>query len=258
MIVISPMTPRRALPWLFPVLVLMTAACSSGSAASPSGSPSGSAFLASSAPSPSIALPITTPDQAASLVIASDLRFEGLRPQDPNQIGGCCFYQATDRSDGTFDVGIEMGWGDCPAGCINRHHWSYNVTAHGNIALQREDGPPVPPGLTAGGTGGLPAGPGIAGQALAGPTCPVVKPGDPACNARPVVGATILIRDAGGTVVAQMTTDEQGRFQVTLPSGPYRIEPQAVEGLMGTAQQMTVNVGGAFEVVTISYDTGIR
>jgi hypothetical protein len=59
-------------------------------------------------------------------------------------------------------------------------------------------------------------------------------------------------------VVAQMTTDDQGRFQVTLPSGPYRIEPQAVEGLMGTAQQMTVNVGGAFEVVTISYDTGIR
>jgi hypothetical protein len=258
MIVIRPMTPRRAYRWLLPVVVLMAAACASGSGASPIGSPSASAVPASPGPSPSIALPITTADEAASLVIASDPRFEGIGPQDPNQIGGCCSYIASTRSDGTFDVAIEMGWGDCPAGCISRHHWFYTVTPDGKIALRREDGPRVPAGLTAGGIGDLPAGPGIAGQAVAGPTCPVVKAGDPACNDRPVAGATILIRDANGTVVAQMTTDERGHFQVGVSSGSYRIEPQPVEGLMGGAQPITVNVGGAFEVVTLTYDTGIR
>jgi hypothetical protein len=114
---------------------------------------------------------------------------------------------------------------------------------------------------TGGGTGGggvLPSGPGIAGRALAGPTCPVVRVGDPACNDRPVSGATILIRDAAGTVVAQMTTDADGRFQVGLPPGPYRIEPQPVEGLMGTASTLDVTVGATYKVVDISYDTGIR
>jgi hypothetical protein len=104
----------------------------------------------------------------------------------------------------------------------------------------------------------LPGGPGIAGQALAGPTCPVVRPGDSNCNDRPVAGATILIRDAGGTVVAQVTTDANGRFQVAVPPGSYRIEPQQVTGLMGTASPINVTVGSALETVKVAYDTGIR
>jgi hypothetical protein len=202
---------------------------------------------------------VTTPDDAAALVIASDPRFKDVVKQEAGVIGGCCFYQATALAGGGFGVTIEIGWGDCPAGCISRHKWSFNVTPDGAVTLQGESGPPLETG-TGGSTGGgvLPSGPGIAGRALAGPTCPVVRVGDPACNDRPVSGATILIRDAAGTVVAQMTTDADGRFQVGLPPGPYRIEPQPVEGLMGTANTLDVTVGATYKVVDISYDTGIR
>jgi hypothetical protein len=204
---------------------------------------------------------VTAPDQAAALVIASDPRFIGVRKQDPDTIGGCCFYLASARGDGGFDVSIEIGWGDCPAGCINRHHWFYTVLSDGKVTLDREDGPPIPEGITGsgGGDGGvLPGGPGIVGQALAGPTCPVVKAGDPSCNDRPVANASVLIRDATGTVVAEMTTDADGRFQVTLPPGRYVVEPQPVEGYMGTGDKIDVTVGAGFQVVRISYDTGIR
>jgi len=201
-------------------------------------------------------------------VIASDSRFAGIGKQDDNVIGACCFYTASQRGDGTFHVAIEIGWGDCPAGCMNRHDWLYTVAVDGTISLSRESGPAIPAGVPGNGGGGaiesdggfgdLPAGPGIAGHAVAGPTCPVVKPGDPACNDRPVAGATIVIRDATGTVVAEVATDANGRFQLVVPPGPYRIEPQPATGLMGTAQPIAVTVGGRFQLVQIAYDTGIR
>jgi hypothetical protein len=180
-------------------------------------------------------------------------------------IGACCWYSAVPTSNGAFEVMIEIGWGDCPAGCVSKHDWLYTVGSDGAVALARESGPEVPIG--AGGTGGngtasgfddLPPGPGIAGQAVAGPTCPVVKPGDPACTDRPVAGATILVRDDHGTVVAQLETDGTGRFRVVVPPGAYRLEPQPVEGLMGTAKVFDVTVGGTFQIVQIAYDTGIR
>jgi Carboxypeptidase regulatory-like domain len=251
--------PARLL--LLPILLLLAGACSSaGATPIPTGPPS---------PSPSqsspVALPVTTPDAAAQLVIASDARFAGIGKKDPNLIGACCFYEATAGGDGSFAVTIEIGWGDCPAGCTDRHRWFYTVAADGTLVLVREEGSPVPDGVGGGGSGGdgvgggiLPGGPGIAGQALAGPTCPVVRPGDPSCNSRPVAGATILIRDATGTVVAQMTTDADGRFQVKVPPGDYRIEPQPVEGLIGGAEPIDVTVGADFKVVQLSYDTGIR
>jgi hypothetical protein len=239
---------------LLSALLLIAEGCSSGAAVPPGGSPG---------PSASPALPVATADGAAALVIASDQRFNGVVKQDPALIGACCTYQAAPSTGGTFAVTIEIGWGDCPAGCINRHHWFYVVAPDGTVALQREDGPPVPAGVGAsggsgGGSGVLPGGPGIAGQAVAGPTCPVVRPGDSNCNDRPVAGATILVRDAGGTVVAQLKTDGNGRFQVVLPPGSYRIEPQPVTGLRGTARPIDVTVGSVFETVNVAYDTGIR
>ena len=246
------MTRAAASALLLPILVLV-GACASGA-----GAPSGGASS-----SPAANGPVTTTEQAAALVIASDQRFKGVVKQEPALIGACCTYQAAASTGGTFAVTIEVGWGDCPAGCINRHHWFYTVAPDGTVALQREDGPAVPAGVWAsggigGGSGALPGGPGIAGQALAGPTCPVVRPGDSNCSDRPVAGATLLIRDAGGTVVAQLTTDDSGRFEVALPAGSYRIEPQPVAGLMGTASPIDVTVGSAFETVNVAYDTGIR
>jgi hypothetical protein len=267
MIVVRPMRHPTATALLVPILLLLVGACSSGAASSPSPSSPGASPSPSAAPA---AGPVTSADQAAQLVVASDPRFRGMVPKDPNLIGACCFYEAKAAEDGSYTVTVEIGWGDCPAGCSNRHHWIYTVAADGTIALQREDGPAVPPGVGGGGESGgaggdagvgvgiLPKGPGIAGQALAGPTCPVVKPDDPNCQDRPVADATILIRDANGTVIAQMTTDAEGRFHVSVPPGVYRVEPQPVEGLMGGAANIDVTVGGTFQSVAVAYDTGIR
>jgi Carboxypeptidase regulatory-like domain len=99
---------------------------------------------------------------------------------------------------------------------------------------------------------------GISGIALAGPTCPAERPGDPACAPRPVSGATILIRDATGSDVATITTDAAGRFRVALPPGMYTVAGQPAEGLMGNPAPLEVEVAEGDLTVELSYDTGIR
>src|SRR5690242_10180841 len=91
-------------------------ACSA--AASP-GSPQPSGGVAAS-PSPMVA----TADAAAAQVLTQLGRWPGLGPFDPNAIGQCCGYRVT-ASPAGWAVTIEVGWGDCPAGCINRHEWRY-------------------------------------------------------------------------------------------------------------------------------------
>jgi hypothetical protein len=147
---------------------------------------------------------VTSAEQAAALVLASDPRLAGLGPQDPNLIGQCCFYTATPAADGGFNVQIEIGWGDCPAGCIDRHHWRYVVSPDGTVRLDGEDGPPVPAGIPGpgDGTGGVI---GIRGLATAGPVCPVVHdPPDPACTDRSVEIATIRVIGATTTDVVAL------------------------------------------------------
>ena len=101
----------------------------------------------------------------------------------------------------------------------------------------------------------------IRGVALAGPTCPVVtQPPDPACDDRPVAGAEIEVRNAAGESVARVTTAEDGSFSVVVSAGRYELQPQPVEGLLGTASQVEVVVleGVDPDPVTVVYDTGIR
>ena len=97
--------------------------------------------------------------------------------------------------------------------------------------------------------------------ALAGPTCPVVSdPPDPECADRPVDGAEIIVRRAGGDEVARITTDVDGEARLAIESGRYILVPQPVDGLLGTAApvEVTVREGTEADPVTISYDTGIR
>jgi hypothetical protein len=98
------------------------------------------------------------------------------------------------------------------------------------------------------------------GEAVAGPTCPVVTdPPQSGCEARPVDGARLVIVDATGTRVATVTTGNDGRFGLDLAPGIYEVQPQPVEGLMGTAPPATVTITtGQPAHVTVSYDTGIR
>lgn len=102
----------------------------------------------------------------------------------------------------------------------------------------------------------------VSGRATAGPSCPVERnPPDPACAARPVAGAVLVINDAStGNEVARVTTDAAGRFSVSLAPGSYRLVPQSVAGLMGGARPVhfAVYAGRATPMLEVSYDTGIR
>ena len=101
---------------------------------------------------------------------------------------------------------------------------------------------------------------GLDGTATAGPVCPVERvPPDPACAPRPVAGAVMIVRDAAGREVGRTTTAADGTFRIALAPGDYILEPQPVEGMMGTARPQDVTVvGGAPTTVQVAYDTGIR
>ena len=253
------------------IVALVAGACSGGGPSAPSPPPGGSEASGGASPAGSGAVTIRTGEDAAARVLTQIGRWPGVGPFDPNRIGQCCGYRVQETPDG-WAVTIEVGWGDCTAGCIDRHQWHYGVQPDGTIVDLGETGPAVPAGLPgAEGGGGSPgasappvaslppmAGPGIRGIALAGPTCPVSRPNDPACADRPVAGAKIHVLASDGSEVATVTTDGAGRFQVRLDAGAYRVVPDPVTGLMGTARSQDVTVTTGVVDVQVSYDTGIR
>ena len=132
------MKTRLALPALT-VLALVIAACSTG--ATPSPSPTGPA------PTPTpIAADVSSPADAAALVIATNPLFEGAAELNPDMIGASKYWEAQALDDGAFQITMTIGWGDCQAGCIERHTWIYNVTADGQLTLVEESGDPLPAG----------------------------------------------------------------------------------------------------------------
>ncbi|HEX6139745.1 MAG TPA: carboxypeptidase-like regulatory domain-containing protein [Candidatus Limnocylindria bacterium] len=100
----------------------------------------------------------------------------------------------------------------------------------------------------------------IRGTVTAGPVCPVVTdPPDPACADRAVAGAEIVVQGADGLEVARVRSGTDGRFSLQVQAGTYRVVPQPVTGLLGTASPQEVAVTPAATTeVAISYDTGIR
>jgi hypothetical protein len=224
------------------------AACGAGGAVE-----SGTAG-ASPTPSP---VTIDSPEAAAEHVAALSPILEGIPARDPDLIGQAYWWAAEESGDG-WRVTFEVGWGDCPAGCIDRHQWIYDVTRDGTITAAGESGPALPQPildeLLAAGTAT-----GVAGRVAAGPTCPVEVPGDPSCNPRPVAGAVLVVTGAGGAEVARLTTDATGLFRLGLLPGDYTLVPQPVEGLMGTAAPMPFTVTeGSETFLDVAYDTGIR
>lgn len=249
----------RSAASLFPLVLLLSFAlivsgcAGAGGSATPGPSDGGPG----ASPSPPVGGPVTTPEEAAALVIASDPRFADVIPFDPDLIGQAAWWTAEPAADG-FIVTIRLGWGDCQAGCIDEHTWRYSVTTAGEVALLSEEGDKLPPGGVVDGTADTGE---VFGRATAGPTCPVVQnPPDPACADRPIEGAVIVVRAASGSEVARVTTAADGLFSLELPGGTYILEPQPVEGLMGTAApvEVTVEPGGAPVLVDVPYDTGIR
>lgn len=94
---------------------------------------------------------------------------------------------------------------------------------------------------------------------VVGPTCPVISdPPGPACDDRPVEGAELLVLGANGQQVAAVRSDAQGHAELRLAAGSYKVRPQPVAGLMGTAPEVALIVAASPEPVVIGYDTGIR
>lgn len=189
----------------------------------------------------------TTAADAVRLALAQQDRFSGIGPLDETLIGQAAWYEVAPAGDG-WEVLIRIGWGDCPAGCINQHRWTYAVGHDGSVELVNEEGD-APPDAT-----------GVRGTVSAGPTCPVVTdPPDPDCAARPVAGAVLVFIGAGGAEV-RVTSLADGSFSVELAPGSYRLVAQPVEGLMGTPApiEFEVEAGQPMAEVLVSYDTGIR
>ena len=97
---------------------------------------------------------------------------------------------------------------------------------------------------------------GVEGEVWIGPLSPVSKPGEP--DSKPY-SASINIRSiAADKVVANVTSDENGRFRIALVPGRYLLEPEQGNPLpRAPAQEVTV-VQGQFTHVRIDYDSGIR
>jgi hypothetical protein len=132
------MKTRLALPALLALSVVL-GACTNGSTTPPS--PTGPA------PTPTpIAADVNSAADAAALVIATNPLFEGAAELNPDMIGASKYWEAEVLADGAFQITMTLGWGDCPAGCVERHTWIYNVAADGQLTLVEESGDPLPAG----------------------------------------------------------------------------------------------------------------
>ena len=220
-----------------------------------SGTPEASSPGATTAPSGP-----TKVDSAEAAVAAVQARspwFDGVGPKNLAAIGQAAWWTAVPLAGG-WNVTINVGWGDCPAGCIDHHQWRWRVAADGSVTFIGETGAAVPEEelarLAAAATVA-----GVGGRVTASPVCPVQKVGDTSCDPKPVAGAVLAVKDRGGTEVARFTTDTSGIYRIPLAAGTYTLEPQPVAGLMGTPAPLPFTVpSGALAIVPVAYDTGIR
>ena len=207
-----------------------------------------------------IPAPVDSAAAAAARVLASYPQFAAIGPLNNDAIGQCCWFEAA-AAPGGYKVTIHVGWGDCPAGCIDKHEWTYNVSAaDGSISLVAETGPSVPPGIPgAGGSGGGTGPSGIVGKAVAGPVCPVVRANDPNCNPRPVADTVVVVRALDGSEVVRTKTDAAGAFQVAVPPGSYTVGGEQTSGFPIPPAPVAVTVVANTQTnVDLLFDTGIR
>lgn len=132
-----------ALPFALAIVVVAGCAASGGASPQPSAASSAAPSAAASAAASPSGGQVTTAEQAATLVLAQDPLFAQIGPKDPQLIGQSAWYEVTEV-DGGWQVVVQIGWGDCPAGCIDKHTWTYAVSTDGRVGLIGEDGPPVP------------------------------------------------------------------------------------------------------------------
>ena len=231
-------------------LALLVAACGSSA---PSGTP-----VATDGGAPTTTpISVASEEAAMAVVRGRSPLFDGIERKNPDLIGQGSWWDAK-AVEGGWRVTVEVGWGDCPAGCIDRHTWTWDVSPDGRTAFGGETGTPLADQVLAGLQNASRV-QGLGGWAIAGPACPVERPGDPACAARMVEGAALSVKNAAGVEVARFTTDGSGLFRIPLAPGEYGVDAAPVEGLMGTPGPATVTVDEGNEAwLDVAYDTGIR
>jgi hypothetical protein len=102
------------------------------------------------------------------------------------------------------------------------------------------------------------AGTGIRGVVTLGPTCPVEQPGQAPC-VTPYAATLVVTAVEDGSVVARVTSGDDGTFEVLVPPGDYVIAPEPGGDPFPVGQPVAVHVdAGAFTDVEVAYDTGIR
>jgi len=125
------------------LLVGAVAACSAGAAPASTPTPTGR-------PTPTpIVVRVASPADAAALVIATSPQFTGATELKPDLIGASKYWKAEALADGGYRIELTIGWGDCMAGCIERHVWTFEVDAAGGVKLVGETGNAVPSQLPA-------------------------------------------------------------------------------------------------------------
>lgn len=73
-------------------------------------------------------------------------RIGGVKYADPGGfLGDGNDIEAT-LGDDFIELGYSVGSGDCPAGCINRHYWTFRVFESGRVTFRGESGDPLPSG----------------------------------------------------------------------------------------------------------------
>jgi hypothetical protein len=240
----TPIRTRRAALALAGIVAIL-AGCAAGAA------PAASAAA-------SAAQSIDNAFEAAEAVAQQNRLLAGVGPQESDAIGQANYWAAERTADG-YRVRYTVGWGDCMAGCIESHEFTYDVRTDGLVRLVSEEGAAIPADVIDRlAQGGDAPGQGVTGRVVAGPVCPVERPDDPSCAPKPVPGAVLILRSADGSTL-RVEADESGLFSVELPPGEYVVEGQPVEGLMGAPAPVTVVVEeGAATAIELEYDTGIR
>lgn len=97
------------------------------------------------------------------------------------------------------------------------------------------------------------------GVVEASPTCPV-ETVPQTCPPKPVPDRVVLIETTGGTVITKVTTDQQGRFVITLAPGSYKLQiAQGAAPYPIQRKPLSVTiVAGQTVQVQIELDSGIR
>jgi hypothetical protein len=137
----SPRPPRPAGLLLAFVLMLSAGACATTTSSTPTPPPT-------PRPTPTaITAPVSSAADAAALVIATNPIFAGAPEYSTEMIGASRWWKATPRDGGGYTIELTVGWGDCPAGCIERHLWTFEVTPDGTVTKVGESGDEVPTDL---------------------------------------------------------------------------------------------------------------